>query len=38
MAKLGGALRDQKSFARLTRILLSHLAMGDESDGPFGRQ
>jgi cobaltochelatase CobT len=32
LAKLPSALRDQKAFARLTRALLNHLAMGDESD------
>ena len=35
LAKLGDALRDQKSFARLTRTMLNHLQMGDatQSDG-----
>jgi len=32
LAKLLGALRDQKAFARLTRTLLNHLALGEESD------
>jgi cobaltochelatase CobT len=32
LAKLEGALRDQKAFARLTRTLLNHLSMGDQSD------
>src|SRR4029078_12216221 len=27
LKKLGGALRDQKAFARLTRTLLNHLAL-----------
>jgi cobaltochelatase CobT len=31
--KLKGALRDQKAFARLTKIMLNHLALGEESDG-----
>ena len=30
--KLEGALRDQKAFARLTRTMLNHLALGEESD------
>ena len=36
LEKLASALRDQKSFARLTRTLLNHLAFGDqnESDQP----
>ena len=29
--KLEGALRDQKAFARLTRTLLNHLALGDQT-------
>ena len=29
LAKLAGALRDQKAFARLTRTMLNHLALGD---------
>ncbi len=33
IANLSGALRDQKAFARLTKSLLNHLAMGDENDG-----
>src|SRR5438132_1537319 len=32
LAKLTGALRDQKAFARLTRAMLNHLALGDQSD------
>ena len=32
LPKLGGALRDQKAFARLTRTMLSHLAMGEQTD------
>jgi cobaltochelatase CobT len=32
LAKLAGALRDQKAFARLTRTLLNHLALGDTTD------
>src|ERR1700761_6126218 len=32
LAKLDGALRDQKAFARLTRTMLSHLAMGEQMD------
>ena len=32
LAKLPGALRDQKAFAKLTRALLNHLALGDQSD------
>jgi cobaltochelatase CobT len=32
LAKLPGALRDQKAFARLTRAMLNHLALGEESD------
>jgi cobaltochelatase CobT len=32
LAKLAGALRDQKAFARLTRTLLNHLALGDSTD------
>ena len=35
IAKMPGALRDQKAFARLTRTLLNHLTMGEEKDaGP----
>jgi cobaltochelatase CobT len=35
IAKLSGALRDQKAFARITKTLLGHLAMGNENDtGP----
>jgi cobaltochelatase CobT len=35
IAKMPAALRDQKAFARLTKNLLSHLAMGEEQDaGP----
>ena len=30
--KLEGALRDQKAFARLTRTMLNHLSMGDQSE------
>ena len=32
LSKLAGALRDQKAFARLTRTMLNHLAVGDQSD------
>jgi len=32
LKKLGGALRDQRAFARLTRTLLNHLALGDQTD------
>ena len=32
LAKLTGALRDQQAFARLTRAMLNHLALGDHSD------
>jgi cobaltochelatase CobT len=32
LAKLSGALRDQKAFARLTRTMLNHLTMGDKTD------
>jgi cobaltochelatase CobT len=32
LAKLAGALRDQKAFAKLTRTLLNHLALGDQTD------
>ena len=32
LAKLAGALRDQKAFARLTRTMLNHLALGDATD------
>ncbi len=32
LKKLEGALRDQKAFARLTRTLLNHLALGEEND------
>ena len=32
IAKMPSALRDQKAFARLTKNLLSHLAMGEEQD------
>jgi cobaltochelatase CobT len=32
LAKLAGALRDQQAFARLTRTLLNHLALGDATD------
>jgi cobaltochelatase CobT len=30
--KLVGALRDQKAYARLTRTLLNHLSLGDQTD------
>jgi cobaltochelatase CobT len=30
--KLAGALRDQKTYARLTRTLLNHLAFGDQNE------
>jgi cobaltochelatase CobT len=33
LAKLAGVLRDQKAFARLTRTMLNHLALGDQSEG-----
>jgi len=33
LEKLAGALRDQKAFARLTRTMLNHLALGDQSEG-----
>jgi cobaltochelatase CobT len=33
LAKLAGALRDQKAYARLTRAMLNHLALGDPNDG-----
>jgi cobaltochelatase CobT len=32
LAKLADALRDQKAFARLTRTMLNHLALGDAGD------
>ncbi len=32
LGKLAGALRDQKAFAKLTRTLLNHLSLGDQSD------
>ena len=32
LSKLAGALRDQKAFARLTRTMLNHLSLGDQSD------
>ena len=32
LAKLASALRDQKAFARLTRTMLNHLALGDQTD------
>ncbi|HJT42048.1 MAG TPA: cobaltochelatase subunit CobT [Rhizomicrobium sp.] len=32
LAKLADALRDQKAFARLTRTMLNHLALGDSAD------
>ncbi len=32
LAKLSGALRDQKAYARLTRSLLNHLSLGDQGD------
>ena len=35
LKKLEGALRDQKAFARLTRTLLNHLALGEENDSAF---
>ena len=31
LAKLPGALRDQRAFARLTKSMLNHLAMGEEN-------
>ena len=31
LARMPAALRDQKAFARLTRAMLNHLALGDES-------
>src|SRR3569833_1992872 len=36
LEKLAGALRDQKAFARLTRTMLNHLALGDATDGESG--
>jgi cobaltochelatase CobT len=33
LEKLVGALRDQKAYARLTRTMLNHLALGDQTDG-----
>ena len=33
LEKLATALRDQKAFARLTRTMLNHLALGDQSEG-----
>jgi len=36
LQKLLGALRDQKAFARLTRTMLSHLALGDQTDSDQG--
>jgi cobaltochelatase CobT len=30
--KLAAALRDQKAYARLTRTMLNHLALGDQTD------
>jgi cobaltochelatase CobT len=32
LEKLTGALRDQKAFARLTRTMLNHLALGEQTD------
>jgi cobaltochelatase CobT len=32
LARLVGALRDQKAYARLTRTMLNHLALGDAND------
>jgi len=32
LEKLAAALRDQKAYARLTRTMLNHLALGDQSD------
>jgi cobaltochelatase CobT len=32
IARLEAVLRDQKAFARLTRTMLNHLAMGDQAD------
>ena len=32
LGKLAGALRDQQAFARLTRTMLNHLSLGDQSD------
>ena len=32
LAKLADVLRDQQAFARLTRAMLNHLALGDQSD------
>jgi cobaltochelatase CobT len=32
LSKLAGALRDQKAFAKLTRTMLNHLSLGDQSD------
>jgi cobaltochelatase CobT len=36
LAKLAGALRDQKAFARLTRTMLSHLQAGDAAEDGDG--
>src|SRR3954465_2262892 len=33
LEKLAAALRDQKAFARLTRTMLNHLALGEQTDG-----
>jgi len=32
LEKLAAALRDQKAYARLTRTMLNHLALGDQTD------
>ncbi|MCX7280083.1 MAG: cobaltochelatase subunit CobT, partial [Alphaproteobacteria bacterium] len=32
LGKLAGALRDQQAFARLTRSMLNHLSLGEQSD------
>ncbi|OAI43256.1 cobalt chelatase [Rhizomicrobium sp. SCGC AG-212-E05] len=36
--KLEGALRDQKSFAKLTRTMLNHLSFGDQSESESSAQ
>ena len=36
LAKLRGALRDQTQFARLTRTMLNHLSLGDQTDSEDG--
>jgi cobaltochelatase CobT len=36
LVKLGTALRDQRAFARLTRTMLNHLQMGDQTQSDEG--